>query len=86
MLASWQATYRPAFAGLRLIGFQWSPRSHELKDFLSGYLVVYQWLDYEKETEANILLETAGLGTDDLPVVIYPDGQAVAHPNKLDLA
>jgi thioredoxin reductase (NADPH) len=47
LLASWQATYRPQFDGLRLIGFQWSPRSHELKDFLSGYMVGYQWLDYE---------------------------------------
>ncbi|MDF7814043.1 response regulator [Hymenobacter sp. YC55] len=39
LLTSWQATYRPAFVGVRLIGFQWSPLSHELKDFFSGYLV-----------------------------------------------
>ncbi|WP_210521670.1 FAD-dependent oxidoreductase [Hymenobacter terricola] len=86
LLARWQATYRPAFAGLRLIGFQWSPRSHALKDFLSGYLVGYQWLDFEKDAEAATLLLASGLGPDDLPAVIYPDGQAVARPSKSELA
>jgi thioredoxin reductase (NADPH) len=86
LLNSWQAAYRPAFAGLRLIGFQWSPLSHELKDFLSGYMVGYQWLDYEKDTEAKVLLEANGFKADDLPVVICPDGKAVAKPDKPDLA
>ncbi len=86
LLASWQATYRPAFAGLRLIGFQWSPRSHELKDFLSSYLVGYQWLDYEKDAEAKVLLEANGFTPDDLPVVLYPDGEAAARPDKTAVA
>ncbi len=86
LLRSWQATYRPAFAGLRLIGFQWSPLSHELKDFLSGYMVGYQWLDFEKDAEAAALLATTGFGADDLPVVICPDGKIASRPEKLDLA
>jgi len=86
LLASWQVSYRPAFAGLRLIGFQWSPLSHELKDFLSGYMVGYQWLDYEKDAEAKILLEANGFEAEDLPVVICPDGKVVAKPDKTDLA
>jgi len=86
LLASWQAAYRPAFAGLRLIGFQWSPLSHELKDFLSGYMVGYQWLDFEKDAEAKVLLEANGFTPDDLPVVICADGQALAKPDKSELA
>lgn len=86
LLASWQATYRPAFAGVRLIGFQWSPLSHELKDFLSGYLVSYQWLDFEKDAEATKLLAASGFGPDDLPVVLLPDGPPLSRPDKLALA
>ena len=86
LLASWQATYRPAFAGLRLIGFQWAPLSHELKDFLSSYLVGYQWLDFEKDAEAKALLEANGFTPDDLPVVLYPDGEAAARPDKTAVA
>ena len=86
LLASWQATYRPAYDGLRLIGYQWSPRSHELKDFLSGYLVGYQWLDIEKDAEATTLLATTGLGPDQLPIVIYPDGVVATQPSRVELA
>jgi thioredoxin reductase (NADPH) len=86
LLASWQATYRPAFTGIRLIGFQWSPLSHDLKDFLSGYMVGYQWLDFEKDAEASTLLAASGFTPDDLPVVLCPEGPALSRPDKLDLA
>src|SRR5436190_23835281 len=33
LLDSWHAEYRPEVTGLRLLGYQWSPRSHEVKDF-----------------------------------------------------
>ena len=53
LLAAWQAAHKPQYDGLRLIGFQWSPLSHELKDFLSGYMVGYQWLDFETNAEGQ---------------------------------
>ena len=31
LLSDWQSDYRPPFEGLKLIGYQFSPRSHELK-------------------------------------------------------
>ncbi|MFC6222091.1 FAD-dependent oxidoreductase [Hymenobacter artigasi] len=86
LLTAWQATYRPAFGGIRLIGFQWSPLSHELKDFLSGYMVGYQWLDYETSPEAKDLVKARGFTSSDLPLIICADGHAVANPTKAALA
>ncbi|MBU6119715.1 FAD-dependent oxidoreductase [Hymenobacter siberiensis] len=86
LLTAWQAAYRPKFGGIRLIGFQWSPLSHELKDFLSGYMVGYQWLDYETSPEAKALVKARGFTSTDLPLVICADGQAVANPTKAALA
>ena len=86
LLARWQENYRPQYAGLRLLGFQWSPRSHELKDFLSGYLVGYQWLDIEKDAEAGRLLEVHRLGHEDLPVIIDADDVALVRPERAELA
>lgn len=60
LLSNWQSDYRPAFTGLRLIGYQFSPRSHELKDFLAGNLMPYQWLDVETNPEAQALLICTG--------------------------
>ncbi|MBD2723424.1 FAD-dependent oxidoreductase [Hymenobacter armeniacus] len=86
LLTAWQATHKPRFDGVRLIGFQWSPLSHELKDFLSGYMVGYQWLDYEASAEAQALVKARGFDATDLPLIICPDGKAVANPSKTDLA
>ncbi|NVO86648.1 FAD-dependent oxidoreductase [Hymenobacter terrestris] len=86
LLRAWQAAYRPAFRGVRLVGFQWSPRSHELKDFLAGYLIGYQWLDYETDVEAQQLLSLRGLTPQDLPVVVLEDGSVLANPSTAELA
>jgi thioredoxin reductase (NADPH) len=86
LLAAWQATHTPKYDGVRLIGFQWSPLSHELKDFLSGYLVGYQWLDYETNAEAKELVQSRGFQSTDLPLVIFADGNAVANPTRAALA
>src|SRR5439155_611721 len=41
LLEDWQALYKPDHEAIKIIGFQWSPRSHWLKEFLSGNLVPY---------------------------------------------
>ena len=86
LLAAWQAQYKPRFQGLRLIGFQWSPLSHELKDFLAGYMVAYQWLDFETNDEAKVLLDSTNLTAADLPVVVFADGTALARPERAAVA
>ena len=45
----------------------------------------YRWLDVEGE-EAAGRLELAGLTTDDLPVVLFEDGEALAKPTALEVA
>ena len=47
MLDDWQASYRPPFEGIRVLGTRWSPRSYELRDFLARNHVPYQWIDVE---------------------------------------
>ena len=47
LLDDWQASYRPTFEGIRVLGTRWSPRSYELRDFLARNRVPYQWIDVE---------------------------------------
>ena len=86
LLAAWQSQYLPKYTGLRLIGFQWSPLSHEIKDFLTGYMVGFQWLDFESNAEAQELLTAKGFSAADLPLVIFEDGTVIPRPSKTDLA
>jgi thioredoxin reductase (NADPH) len=80
LLDQWQINHIPAFQGIRLVGYQYSPKSHTVKDFLSGNLIPYQWLDYEQEEQATELLELAGLTATDLPAVFFEDGSHLRQP------
>ena len=46
----------PPFEGIKVIGLRWSPRSHEIKDFLARNGIPYQWLDIEGDEEARRLV------------------------------
>ena len=77
LLDDWQASYRPAFEGIRVLGTRWSPRSYELRDFLARNHVPYQWIDVElsgNDPETKRLLEALGPEAPNLPVVLFPDG------------
>src|SRR5262245_19475881 len=86
LLSSWQAEYRPEVTGLRLIGYQWSPRSHEVKDFLASNLIPYRWFDVERDPETSRLLEAAGVHVQELPVLIQENGTVLRNPTTGQLA
>src|SRR5277367_1624284 len=77
LLDDWQASYHPQFEGIRVLGTRWSPRSYELRDFLSRNRVPYQWIDVEasaNDPDTKRLLEALGPEATSLPVVLFPDG------------
>jgi thioredoxin reductase (NADPH) len=77
MLDDWQASYHPAFDGIRVLGTRWSPRCYELRDFLARNHVPYQWIDVElsaNDPETKRLLNALGPEAANLPVVLFPDG------------
>jgi thioredoxin reductase (NADPH) len=77
LLDDWQASYKPSFEGIRVLGTRWSPRSYELRDFLARNHVPYQWIDVEfsaNDPETKRLLEVLGPEASSLPVVLFPDG------------
>lgn len=86
LLTDWQRNYKPDFKGIRVIGYQYSPLSHTIKDFLAGNLMPYHWMDIEKNPEANNLLEINNLTKDCLPIVLLEDGEILQQPNILTLA
>jgi len=80
LLEEWQALYKPGFEGTRIIGFQWSPKSHRLKEFLSGNLIPYLWMDVENNKGAEKYLTSANVTHTDLPLVILKDGSFLTDP------
>src|SRR5947209_11933438 len=89
LLDGWQASYRPTFEGIRVLGTRWSPRSYELRDFLARNHVPYQWIDVEasaNDPETKRLLEALGPEAANLPVVLFPDGTKLLERVPADVA
>ena len=86
LLEDWHASHKPDHEGIRVIGFQWSPKSHRIKEFLSGNLVPYIWMDIDGDEEAEKYLISAGVTRGALPLVVLKDGHFIADPLLPDLA
>lgn len=94
LLESWKASRQAPFEGLQVIGSRWLPTGHTIRDFLARNQIPYHWLepdarpagDAETPGEAEALLYRHRLDSSRLPVVIFPDGDALVQPSLVDLA
>jgi thioredoxin reductase (NADPH) len=89
LLDDWQASYRPTFEGIRVLGTRWSPRSYELRDFLARNHVPYQWIDVEvsaNDPETKRLVDALGPEAANLPIVLFPDGTKLLESVPAEVA
>ncbi len=86
LLDDWQAERPAEPTGLRVVGHQWSPRSHAIKDFLTTNLIPYRWLDVDRDSEAAGEVAAAFAAESDLPVVMLESGVVVRNPTVREMA
>lgn len=85
LLDDWQASYVPDFKGIKLIGYNFSPQTHLIKEFLSGNLVPYKWIEQDAD-EAQKLMQFNSICGADLPVMFYEDGSFCKQPRVTEIA
>jgi thioredoxin reductase (NADPH) len=85
LLDDWQGDFRPDFKGIKVVGYQISPKSHDIKEFLSGNLVPYLWVDMSTE-EGTQMCSINKLEPKDFPVIFFEDGTFVKNPTIIDVA
>ncbi|HTT62005.1 MAG TPA: FAD-dependent oxidoreductase [Bryobacteraceae bacterium] len=89
LLSDWQASYRPPFEGLRVLGTRWSRRAYELREFLARNQVPYQWLDVEsadRDPEVRRAVDMLAPEERHFPVVLFRDGGRLPDPSHTELA
>jgi thioredoxin reductase (NADPH) len=86
LLGDWQGDYIPEFKGIKLVGYQFSPLSHLVKDYLASNLVPYRWMDIQKDPDAENLLTINELTQDNLPLVFFEDGSFLSKPSIKEIA
>ncbi len=89
LLDDWQATFRPAFDGLRVLGHRWSAKSYSVREFLAKNQVPYHWLDVEtaaNSAETRAAMELAGGDAAKYPTVLFADGTSLSDPTTAEIA
>jgi len=84
-LYDWAKDRMPKFEEIRVIGEQWSQRSHELRDFLERNGVLHTFYPSDSR-EGRELLARIGRDPARLPVLILFDGQVLVDPTNSDIA
>src|ERR687886_421978 len=85
MLETWAALGDAPVEDVQVVGHRLSAPSHEVRDFLARNSVPYRWSTVE-DAEGRRLLAAAGVDEGAVPLVVTPDGTALASPTLPDLA
>ncbi|WP_026344014.1 FAD-dependent oxidoreductase [Nocardia sp. BMG111209] len=85
LLDSWRSDERRPVHETKVIGHRWSARCSEVREFLARNQLPYRWY-LADEPEGERLLEAAGAGPDQCPVVIDATGRALITPSDSELA
>lgn len=86
LLEDWRAEFRPFFEGIRVVATEWSKEAFELKAFLAMNQVPYRSFTLGRDNEAETLMDAAGIGSGDLPLFLFPEGEPLTRPTTPELA
>jgi thioredoxin reductase (NADPH) len=84
-LSAWTRANRPHHEVLRVVGEQWSPRSHALREALTRNTVPFRFYPIDSD-EGRRLLGASGVDMERLPAVILRDGSVLHDPTMVEIA
>jgi thioredoxin reductase (NADPH) len=83
-LSEWlRASGQPGFAPIQIVGQQWAPRSHELRDLLERNAIGYRFFPHDSEAGQQLLRQSGQDGTR-LPVLVLFDGRVLVDPTNAE--
>jgi thioredoxin reductase (NADPH) len=83
-LTEWiRATGQPGFVAIQIVGEQWTPRSHQIRDLLDRNAIPYQFHPHDSQAGRQ-LLRQAGQDGSRLPVLVLFDGRVLVDPTNVE--
>jgi len=83
-LADWSKTQEPSFVAIRIVGRQWEPGSHQLRDILTRVAMPYRFYPHDSQAGRQ-LLQQAGQDGSRLPVLLFRTGRVLVDPSHAEL-
>jgi thioredoxin reductase (NADPH) len=84
-LSAWTLAHRPHHVVYRIVGEQWSPRSHQLRDLLTRSSVPFEFHPVESERGRQLIREF-GIDVQRLPALVRHDGSVLHDPRDAEVA
>ena len=84
-LTAWTIAHRPTHVVYRIVGEQWTLRSHELRDLLTRNSVPFEFYAADSEVGQQLIKDFA-IDVRRLPAVIHHDGSVQHDPDFADVA
>jgi thioredoxin reductase (NADPH) len=84
-LTAWTLAHRPTHVVYRIVGEQWAPRSHELRDMLGRNSVPFEFYAADS-AEGQQLISEYGIDVRRLPAVIHHSGRVWHDPSLAEVA
>jgi thioredoxin reductase (NADPH) len=85
ILADWEASQRPATEAVQVIGEEWEPRAHSLRELFFRIGVPMGFYRMQSP-EAQRILEEAGIDADAWPVLKFATGAVLVDPSHERIA
>ncbi|HXZ74252.1 MAG TPA: FAD-dependent oxidoreductase, partial [Streptosporangiaceae bacterium] len=85
LLEKWARSNLPGPEFMRVVGGEWSARSHEIRDLLSRNVLPFGFYPADAGP-GKALLEQAGAAAATLPVIIMFDGRVLENPSNTQIA
>ncbi len=87
LLDDWQASYHPAFEGVRVIGHRWSPHGPMKSAIFSGAILCRTNGSTSRRTRRRSSFSPRpGAGVSSLPMVVFADGSFLGNPPIAEIA
>lgn len=84
-LETWARRNTPRFEALKIVGRQWDPFTHEIRDTLERNGISLSFFD-EESPEGQSLLEHVDRQNPELPVLFLRDGSILTNYTRADIA
>jgi len=85
LLDEWKQEFTVPYQGMKVVGYNYSPLSHRIKDFLAGNLRPFLWVEADTNLGESYVKDF-NVDLSKLPAVILEDGEVLQQPSVQELA
>ncbi|MAT43157.1 MAG: NrdH-redoxin [Anaerolineaceae bacterium] len=71
--------------GIIVYGTRWCGDTRRAKKVFENMDIEYEWIDIDKDKDAEIFVKETNNGYRSVPTILFPDGSILVEPKNADL-